>query len=122
MTHPCLACGACCASFRVDFSVHETQDMGGDVPDGLAVEVTSSTCRMRGTDHSPPRCAALTRWAHRRPAASTNGAPRPAANLPRAARPANAPGCGTACRPTLRVFLYKTGLYRLMEKRWQLYI
>ena len=60
MTHPCLACGACCASFRVDFSVHETQDMGGDVPDGLAVEVTSSTCRMRGTDHSPPRCAALT--------------------------------------------------------------
>ena len=60
MTHPCLTCGACCASFRVDFSVHETQDMGGDVPDGLAVEVTGSTCRMRGTDHSPPRCAALT--------------------------------------------------------------
>ena len=60
MTHPCLTCGACCASFRVDFSVHETQEWGGDVPDGLAVEVTSSTCRMRGTDHSPPRCAALT--------------------------------------------------------------
>ena len=60
MTHPCLTCGACCASFRVDFSVHETQERGGDVPDGLAVEVTGSTCRMRGTDHSPPRCAALT--------------------------------------------------------------
>ena len=59
MTHPCLTCGACCASFRVDFSVHETQEMGGDVPDGLVVEVTGATCRMRGTDHSPPRCAAL---------------------------------------------------------------
>lgn len=33
--------------------------MGGSVPSGLAVEVTSSTCRMRGTDHSPVRCAAL---------------------------------------------------------------
>jgi hypothetical protein len=43
----------------VDFSVFETQAEGGAVPDGLAVEVTASTCRMRGTDHSPPRCAAL---------------------------------------------------------------
>ncbi len=58
--HPCLACGACCASFRVDFSVHETEDMGGRVPSGLAAQVNDSTCRMRGTDHSPPRCAALT--------------------------------------------------------------
>ena len=38
MTHPCLTCGACCASFRVDFSVYETQELGGDVPDGLAVD------------------------------------------------------------------------------------
>ena len=53
-------CGACCASFRVDFSVHETEDMGGSVPQGLVVEVTGHTARMRGTDHSPPRCAALT--------------------------------------------------------------
>ncbi len=58
--HPCLACGACCASFRVDFAVEEMQDMGGTVPGGLAVEVTRSTCRMRGTDHVPARCAALT--------------------------------------------------------------
>jgi hypothetical protein len=43
----------------VDFSVFETQAEGGAVPNGLAVEVTASTCRMRGTDHSPPRCAAL---------------------------------------------------------------
>lgn len=56
----CTSCGACCASYRVDFSVHELQSMGGCVPDGLAVDVTDSTCRMRGTDHTPPRCAALT--------------------------------------------------------------
>ena len=59
-THPCLSCGACCVSFRVDFSVHETEDMGGSVPQGLVVEVTGHTARMRGTDHARPRCAALT--------------------------------------------------------------
>lgn len=59
-THPCLLCGACCASFRVDFAVEEMQERGGTVPGGLAVGVTSSTCRMRGTDHVPARCAALT--------------------------------------------------------------
>ena len=56
----CTTCGACCASFRVDFSCHDMQDQGGSVPEGLAVEVTDSIWRMRGTDHSPPRCAALT--------------------------------------------------------------
>jgi uncharacterized protein len=56
----CTACGACCACFRVDFSVHELQDQGGTVPNGLAVDVTSSMARMRGTDHASPRCAALT--------------------------------------------------------------
>ncbi|MDR6216279.1 YkgJ family cysteine cluster protein [Paracidovorax wautersii] len=60
MTHPCLSCGACCASFRVDFSVEELQECGGSVPDGLAVPVTAFTARMRGTDHVPARCAALT--------------------------------------------------------------
>ncbi len=58
--HPCLSCGACCASFRVDFAVQEMQERGGTVPGGLAVEVTHSTYRMRGTDHVPARCAALT--------------------------------------------------------------
>lgn len=57
---PCLSCGACCACFRVDFSVTELQEQGGSVPDGLAVAVTAYTARMRGTDHAPPRCAALT--------------------------------------------------------------
>jgi Fe-S-cluster containining protein len=55
----CTTCGACCACFRVDFSVHELQDQGGSVPDGLAVAVNASIARMRGTDHQPPRCAAL---------------------------------------------------------------
>lgn len=56
----CTSCGACCASFRVDFSVYELDEMGGSVPSGLAVEVNDTLCRMRGTDHASPRCAALT--------------------------------------------------------------
>ena len=56
----CQHCGACCASFRVDFAVDELLSSGGSVPDGLTVEVTAHTCRMRGTDHVPARCAALT--------------------------------------------------------------
>lgn len=59
MSHPCLTCGACCASFRVDFSAHESQEHGGRVPAGLVEEVTEYTCRMRGTDWARPRCAAL---------------------------------------------------------------
>ena len=55
----CQACGACCASFRVDFSVYETQTEGGHVPDGLADPINAPLCRLRGTDHQPPRCAAL---------------------------------------------------------------
>ena len=58
--NPCVACGACCAAYRVDFSVHETLREGGTVPDGLTVPLTHTLARMRGTDHSPPRCAALT--------------------------------------------------------------
>jgi len=57
--HPCLRCGACCAAFRVDFSVDEIDGEGGTVPAGLAVQVTGTTWRMRGTDHVPIRCAAL---------------------------------------------------------------
>lgn len=57
--NPCTRCGACCASFRVDFSRQELMSEGGTVPDGLVVDVTGTTCRMRGTDHAQPRCAAL---------------------------------------------------------------
>ena len=56
----CQQCGACCASFRVDFSVEELDDNGGSVPSGLTVPLTDTLCRMRGTDHVPIRCAALT--------------------------------------------------------------
>ncbi|MFT4172487.1 MAG: YkgJ family cysteine cluster protein [Rhodocyclaceae bacterium] len=57
---PCQQCGACCATFRVSF--HHSQldsEPGGYVPAALADEETASTCRMRGTDRSPPRCVAL---------------------------------------------------------------
>lgn len=55
----CTSCGACCASFRVDFSVYELEGQGGSVPCGLTVDLNTSLARMRGTDHQPPRCAAL---------------------------------------------------------------
>lgn len=44
----------------MDFAVEELDEQFGRVPAGLAVTVTDFTCRLRGTDHSPPRCAALT--------------------------------------------------------------
>lgn len=44
----------------MDFAAQESEAHGGSVPDGLAVDVTSSIFRMRGTDHAQPRCAALT--------------------------------------------------------------
>ncbi len=56
----CTRCGACCTGFRVDFNRAELQSEGGCVPDGLAVDVVAGLCRMRGTDHARPRCAALT--------------------------------------------------------------
>jgi uncharacterized protein len=56
----CTSCGACCSWCRVDFSSYELDEAGGSVPSGLAVEVNGTTARMRGTDHWPPRCAALT--------------------------------------------------------------
>ena len=56
----CQRCGACCANFRVDFSIYELDEHGGTVPSGLTVPVNGNTCRMRGTDHVPNRCAALT--------------------------------------------------------------
>ena len=54
---PCQQCGACCASFRVDFSLYELEDQGGHVPSGLAVDVTDTLCRMRRTHHARPRSA-----------------------------------------------------------------
>ncbi len=44
----------------MDFAQAELLSLGGHVPDGLAEPITAHTARLRGTDHSPPRCAALT--------------------------------------------------------------
>jgi len=57
--NPCVRCGACCASFRVDFARDELQSEGGRVPDGLAQPITRFMMRLQGTDHARPRCAAL---------------------------------------------------------------
>ena len=40
----CTRCGACCASFHVDFAREELQSEGGAVPDGLAVDVNDTLC------------------------------------------------------------------------------
>lgn len=56
----CLACGACCAAFRVDFHRADlaTAESSG-VPPEMALPLTASLFRMRGTDEAPPRCVAL---------------------------------------------------------------
>ena len=58
-SNPCISCGACCAAFRVDFSSQELRHEGGCVPEGLAERLNDGLYRMRGTDYTPPRCAAL---------------------------------------------------------------
>lgn len=55
----CTTCGACCASFRVDFAVYECDDMGGAVPVGMTLDVGGAKVRMRGTECLPIRCVAL---------------------------------------------------------------
>ena len=95
----------------MDFSVHETQEMGGEVPDGLAVEVTGGTCRMRGTDHSPPRCAALTGKVGSQAACGIyEWRPHPAVNSPQAARPRERARLRHGLPPYPAGVLYKTGL------------
>lgn len=59
----CQTCGACCASFRVDF--HPVELAGGafawgaGVPKEMTVPVTANIVRMCGTDDASPRCIAL---------------------------------------------------------------
>lgn len=55
----CTACGACCASFRVDFHVTEGEEQGGRVPASLCDPVGAQLLRMRGTDYASPRCCVL---------------------------------------------------------------
>lgn len=60
---PCQSCGACCASFRVDF--HPAELAGGafawgrGVPVDMTLPVTAGIVRLCGTDASEPRCIAL---------------------------------------------------------------
>ncbi|UCV02120.1 YkgJ family cysteine cluster protein [Dechloromonas denitrificans] len=59
----CQSCGACCATFRVDF--HPVELAGGafawgaGVPLEMTVPVTANIVRMAGTDAAAPRCVAL---------------------------------------------------------------
>jgi Fe-S-cluster containining protein len=56
----CTTCGACCAAYRVQFSVYELDEAGGTVPVSLTEPVNGATSRMRGTGEVPIRCVALT--------------------------------------------------------------
>lgn len=60
-SHPCLRCGACCASFRVAFHWSEAQPHASDGPPApLTVALRHHELAMRGSDRPPHRCAALT--------------------------------------------------------------
>jgi hypothetical protein len=53
MSNACLQCGACCATWTVDFAREEWAGAGGAVPEGLAEQITAHTCR-----RAAPRSAA----------------------------------------------------------------
>ncbi len=60
MNNPCLACGACCAYFRVSFYWSEAEPfLGGQVPVALTVPINHHYIAMKGTDVKPVRCIAL---------------------------------------------------------------
>lgn len=60
MPHPCLACGACCAHFRVSFHWSEAEpSLGGPVPPELTERLDNHRVAMRGTWAQKPRCIAL---------------------------------------------------------------
>ena len=51
----CQSCGACCASFRVDFAVQELLSEGGRVPDGLAALLRPPARPPAGNARSLPK-------------------------------------------------------------------
>lgn len=57
----CERCGACCASYRVDFHPAELAQTQGStgVPVDMAILLTAKLMRMKGTDDAAPRCIAL---------------------------------------------------------------
>jgi len=60
MRHPCLACGACCAHFRISFHWSEADpDLGGTVPPALTEPLRLHERVMKGTSQPSPRCVAL---------------------------------------------------------------
>ncbi len=60
MTHPCLSCGACCATYRVGLHWSETEPvLGGLVPLALTEPLRRHELAMRGTSQANPRCIAL---------------------------------------------------------------
>jgi uncharacterized protein len=60
MTHPCLSCGACCATYRVSMHWSETEpELGGCVPLELTERFGPHQRTMRGTWEKRPRCIAL---------------------------------------------------------------
>ncbi len=60
MRHPCLSCGACCASFRVAFHWAEADpSLGGQVPSERTVRWDAHRLALRGTDRNAPRCESL---------------------------------------------------------------
>ena len=60
MPHPCLSCGACCATFRVSLHWSEAEPaLGGRVPSDLTEPVRLHELAMRGTSQASPRCVAL---------------------------------------------------------------
>lgn len=57
---PCLACGACCAAYRVSFYWGEADDApGGWVPVELTEQFMPHLRCMRGTYQKSPRCLQL---------------------------------------------------------------
>jgi len=57
---PCLACGACCATYRVSFYWTEADDApGGWVPAALTEQLTQHLRCMQGTNQKSPHCAQL---------------------------------------------------------------
>lgn len=60
--HPCLSCGACCASFRVAFYWREAEPSEHEsaVPKNLWEDITERHRCMKGTNNKHhPKCVAL---------------------------------------------------------------
>jgi Fe-S-cluster containining protein len=56
-TNPCLACGACCKSYRVSFYWADAEQRG--LPASLTEQLNPYLACMAGTNAREPRCAAL---------------------------------------------------------------